>query len=360
MRNAAASLFILGAACVAPGLVPAPAAAEAALDPALQSAVEAWLADDDAASLPVIAERAQGGDVLAQMLVSQIERETPPGAESEFVLGMDRNTRKATFRAKGGLSGTPWVKKRGADGDPMAEALYLSKLPDATIGLAQRLLEGGEAEQAKRLTWEILQRGRFDAVTGLSPTEKLTGELAYLPFLQAWFAGGAQSADQRAWLMDHAGKGAAEGIILVGVLAPLLAPGLEPNEDVTRAIKALRGQAGEVLAKGPEDAAWMGEFLTRSAETEEALHPVASYCKTTCPDEQGVCMLSAIALLDGVDRLMHQDSPYEAAIPQDAYLHSARAEGVLARRLRAAATRNTVVVSGYEVSACLAAVATGG
>lgn len=358
MRFAAVSLAILGAVSLSP--LAAAAADPVPLDPELQAAVEAWLADDDASSLPVISQKAQAGDAAAQMLVSQIERETPPGAETQHVLGMDRATRKATFRAKGGLSGTPWVRKRGREGDALAAALYDSKLPDATIDLAKQIHAGGEVEQAKRLTWEIFQRGRFDAVMGMAPTEPLARDLAYIPFLQSWFAEGARAPDQRAWLMENAGAGAPEGMILVQILAPLLAPDLAPNEEVDRVIRALRGQAADVLAEGPEEARWIGDFLQKTAEEEDALHPAAAYCEATCPGEPGVCMLSAVALLDGIDRMMLQDTPYEAAIPQASYLESARARGVLARRLEAAAGRNTVAASGYEVSSCLAAVATGG
>ena len=127
-----------------------PAAAQTS--PQLEAAIEAWLADDDAASLPVMAELANGGDKAAQMLISQIDRETPSGGETPFVLALDRKARIKMFRAPGGLSGTTWVKKLAEQGDPLAAALLKSKLPDAGMDTAHELHAAGEVEAAKRLT----------------------------------------------------------------------------------------------------------------------------------------------------------------------------------------------------------------
>lgn len=118
----------------------------------LTAAIDSWLEDDDQASLPVISNLAQNGDAFAQMLISQIERETPSGGETPYVLAMDRKARIKTFRAPGGLSGTLWVKKRAAEGDALAAALLASKLLDAGIDTAHALHRAGEVEAAKCLT----------------------------------------------------------------------------------------------------------------------------------------------------------------------------------------------------------------
>ena len=68
-------------------------------------------------------------------------------------------------------------------------------------------------------------------------------------------------------------------------------------------------------------------------------------------------MMSTVALIGGYDRLMSQDTPFEAVIPQADYLESPRAVNTLLRRLRseAASVASAASGSGYGASACLAA-----
>ncbi|MEO1613642.1 MAG: hypothetical protein AAFU55_15000, partial [Pseudomonadota bacterium] len=49
--------------------------------PQLQGAIDAWLADDDAAALPAMSALAANGDDAAALLLGRIERMTPGGAE---------------------------------------------------------------------------------------------------------------------------------------------------------------------------------------------------------------------------------------------------------------------------------------
>ena len=72
----------------------------------LNQAVEAWLADDDETALPFLGALANLGDAEAQLFLGQIERVTPPGADSPFVCSLNRRERISLLRAPKGLSGT--------------------------------------------------------------------------------------------------------------------------------------------------------------------------------------------------------------------------------------------------------------
>lgn len=345
-----AALFFVGALTGAAG-------AETQISPRLAEAVALWLADDDAGALPLLSELATDGDAAAQMLLSQIERETPPGGETDFVLSLDRAGRKALFRAPGGLSGAPWVGKRAEAGDPVAAALIASKLPSATIETAHALYAAGEREQAKRLTWEIVDRGRFDAVLAMAEDAPLFAALDYVVWMRGWFAGGALSTEQRKWISVSEPEGRAAGLMLASMIAPVLSPQLAPQRPVANVVRALRGDATEIAGEGPEAVKYMAKMYRRLALRDPDLRVARRLCEDLCPDQPGVCMMSTVALIGGYDRLMNQDTPFEAVIPQADYLESPRAVNTLLRRLRseAASVASAASGSGYGASACLAA-----
>ncbi|MEM7270302.1 MAG: hypothetical protein AAF401_13770 [Pseudomonadota bacterium] len=316
----------------------------------VQAAIEAWLADDDEASLTALAGLANAGDVDAQMLISQIERETPSGGETPFVLAMDRKARKDVFRAPGGLSGTPWVKVKAGEGDAVAAALLDAKLPDAGMETAHILFQAGEREAAKRLAWEIVERGRFDAVLSMEANKPLLGALPYLAWLQGWFGGGVMQ--QQTWVPKSPVDGRGSGLMFVALVAPMLAPQFAPQPEIERVVRALRGQASDLVNAGEADSA--ATLLEDTAKADPNLSFAGRMCERLCPGEVGRCMISTMALLGGYDRLMFQDSPLERLIPQKTYLASKRAENVLERRVRSAVQGfSTVSASGYEVSQCL-------
>lgn len=324
--------------------------------PRLAEAIALWLADDDAGALPAMSELAGAGDAAAQMLLSQIERETPPGGETAYVLGLDRATRKALFRAPGGLSGTPWVRKQAVEGDALAAALVASKLPDATMETAHALHAAGEREQAKRLAWEIVDRGRFDAVLGMAEDAPLFADLDYVRWMRGWFAGGALSTEQRKWIVVSEPEGRAPGLMLASMIAPVLSPQLAPQGPVANVVRAFRGDATEIVEEGPGGVDYIAKMYRRLALREPDLRVAGRLCETICPERPGVCMAATVALLGGYDRLMSQDTPYEGAIPQADYLESPRAVNTLLRRLRAEAgnAASAASGSGYGVSSCLA------
>ena len=82
-------------------------------DPLLQEAVELWLDDNDAESLPLLAELAQEGNVAARLMLSRIE--ATDRSHSEFVRELSRHQRLELFRAPGesGKFRSSWLGRSG-------------------------------------------------------------------------------------------------------------------------------------------------------------------------------------------------------------------------------------------------------
>ena len=53
--------------------------------PQLQAAIDAWLADDDAAALPALSALAAAGDSRAALLLGEIERRSAPERETDWL-----------------------------------------------------------------------------------------------------------------------------------------------------------------------------------------------------------------------------------------------------------------------------------
>ncbi|MEM7546360.1 MAG: hypothetical protein AAF367_12550 [Pseudomonadota bacterium] len=331
-----------------------PASAESHITPEMGAAIEAWLADDDATALPALGAMAAAGDRSVQLLLSQIERHTPAGGETSWVSALDDDARMSLFRTPGDPAADPWVMQLAAKGDPLAQALKASRQPDATIETAQALFAAGEVEQAKRLTWNILAGGRFDAILNLPPEEPLNEALDYVKWMQGWFLGGALSPEQRKWVLVSPKEGRMLGMVLVNMLAPVMNPALAPREPVARVTRALQGSAQDLVEEGPQGIGFVAKLLERQARTDPDLKALGNMCTRLCADEVGTCLLGSVLLLGGYERVMEQDSPYEGLIPQADYVASLRAQNTAERRLRRAVAIGFGGGTGYRVSQCLA------
>ena len=71
-------------------------------DPVFLAAVDTWLDDSDAVSLPVPSSLANAGNVSARLLLSRIE--TTDRASSDYINGLSRRGRLDLSRPKSGKS----------------------------------------------------------------------------------------------------------------------------------------------------------------------------------------------------------------------------------------------------------------
>lgn len=294
----------------------------------LNSAVSAWLADDDETALPILSELANQGDRDAQFLLGQIERVTPPGADTPFVRNLSRRERISLLRASKGLSGTSWTVMRQREGDPLADAMMISRLPDASIETAQFLYSQGEHEAGARLAFEIFDRGNFGEILNLDAQDPLVDGLDFVGWMRSYF-GSPPGPNAWAWLETTPPEGRSSGLMMVNFVAPVLAPHLKPGPNLRDFILAMRGIPDGLYDKG--HIANAAGILKNQMQSDPVLQPVRNFCEANCPQTSGFCALEVIIRVGGYDRLTFLDSPYEAVIPQEAFQNSHRAVASLTR-----------------------------
>jgi hypothetical protein len=102
----------------------------------MDTALAAWLADDDATALSALTAMAQAGDERAMLFLGAVEARAAP---TYWLLALDRKTRNALLRQPGGLSGHTWLDAVVA-ARPMADALMAATRdfdPGPLIALGQ-------------------------------------------------------------------------------------------------------------------------------------------------------------------------------------------------------------------------------
>ncbi|MEL6583231.1 MAG: hypothetical protein AAFQ36_05320 [Pseudomonadota bacterium] len=314
----------------------------------LDDAVKAWLADDDETALPLLAALANLGDRDAQFVLGQIERVTPPGADSAFVRGLDRRARISLLRAPKGLSGTSWTVMRQRDGDELAAALMISRLPDAGIDTAQFLYGQGEREAGERLAFEIFDRGNFGEILNLAPDDPLIEGLDFVAWMRTYF-GNPPGPNAWTWLDETPAPGRSSGLMMVNFVAPVLAPHLKPGPDLRNFILAMRGTPDQLFENGQLASA--ASVLKEQMEVDPVLASVNAFCDQKCPATKGFCALEIITRVGGYDRLTFLDTPFEGVISQAEFQTSPRAVGSLTRWMIALEERS--LASNQVIDQCV-------
>ena len=299
----------------------------------LDDAIAAWLAGDDATSLPALSALAKAGDEDAMLALGVIEPRTWQG---DYVPSLERTQRIALLRKPGGLSGESWlhgVKARR----PLAEAF--------------------EAAQQKRDPAPLLALGQIDAArtalaAAFNHTPASLAELdarSRLPNeMRFWVWWGAAV---RLWPAAYPTPPAPEA---VGRLRVAVAEALSPewtgslqqmlffSVDVGGLagipVPTAANLVGRVLRKGRIAADGDVAFKTASAPArEQALatarailmtapeaKPVRDFCTASCTETREACVETLWALTGGAEIQTFLHTPLDALIPQQAYLGSPR------------------------------------
>lgn len=316
-----------------------------AVSPQLQGAIDAWLADNDAAALPALSALAIAGDDQAALLLGRIERMTPEGAASDWVSGLSGPDRQALFQP----GGQSLIDAMAAKGDGLAQMIAAADAPGATIEIAHTLHAFGETERARYLAWTILEAGKLAEVITMPKEEPLFRDLDWLWWMRGWMAGGAQSAEPQSWVLVSEAKGRAAGIIFANWAAQFIAAKTPLTPELKRVAGALNGKPRSLLQAGPEELAFAERMVAGLARRDPAMRPLGALCGLYCGAELGACMLEGLRLVGGYGALMPLDTPHEGLISQSAYTTSARAVNTLQRLIRAAAPS----ADGEPVSQCL-------
>ena len=330
---------------VASLFVAASAFAQAA-SPQLQAAVDAWLADDDAAALPALSALAVSGDSQAALLLGRIERMTPDGAESDWVSGLSAPDRKALFQP----GGQSLIDALAAGGDGLAQMIAAADTPEASIEIAHTLHAFGEVERARYLAWTMLEAGKLAEVITMPSEEPLFRDLDWLWWMRGWMAGGALSAQPQNWVLVSEAKGRAAGIIFANWSAQFIAAKTPLTPELKRLAGALNGKPRALQKAGSEEMDYAEKMIAGLARRDPAMRPLGAICKTHCEAELGACMLEGLRVVGGYGALMPLDTPHEGLISQSAFTTSPRAANALKRLIRASAP----TAKGAPVSQCLA------
>ena len=327
-RNAVALLF---------ALIPLLATAQPAGhdSPRLQTAIQAWLANEDQTALPALAELAAGGNTAAQILLGRIDRR-PRG---QWLANLPWKDRSSLMRAPNDGFGMSWLKIAAERGDELANLFQNAKSGPPTENDLTNLLAAGELTEAQILMRRLREPG--DNMNWPQNLEKLVerGELGadmrYARWYWLSYSGGQTEAEKqqktRQYLDEFINS------------APYNDPGVLSvvfrSADITNALNISFETAHQLqmfLLTGlntsephdnfdKETLFAFGQILNRAAPTNRPLSPLRHLCQTHCEEELEICLAAGVATLQGYERLRNYASPTETLIPFETYATSARA-----------------------------------
>jgi hypothetical protein len=312
-------------------------------DPALQAAIDTWLKDNDADSLSVFASLAAAGNVAARLLLARIEI-TDQGP-SDFVNGLSRKQRVELFRSSlgAGLFRPSWLKSEKAAGNQFASALLDSTNTVVDIGAIRKLYELGEPEAAYGLIREAAGNGSEQQKQELADFLPPDSEL--MPYLRALRNPLAAVTPGHAALQ----------------LATDIDASKAPQDDTRAAANFVEYgyQTGVQTSDFDRSNAYYDD-LASWIESAPATAPIAALCRQTCADETRACAITVFGLVGGYYKAIKFDSPMQTLIEQSRFVTSARAPGMVLRRVsfaRSAGASQKLLISDGELmdrSACLA------
>ena len=293
-------------------------------DPMFRTAVETWLDDNDADSLPVLSSLAHNGNVAARLLLSRIE--TTDRASGDYVKGLSRAERLNLFRPEtgSGVFRPSWLKTESDAGNAIAKALLDGTALGINIAAIQRLYDIGEVEATEHLVRKVAVDGsqvERQELAGFLPPQS---ELA--PYLRAF---------------RHAREGVTTGQTALQHMLGTI-EGVGP-ESVELGHDADTRQAMEFVDIGYQAGGQTSDFgesnkyfqaVTRWVMSAPEATAVAKLCRQVCDEEEiPACTNTAFGLIGGYYEVVRFDSPMEAIVPQSRFLASKRASGMTLRRI---------------------------
>ena len=177
-------------------------------DPAFAQALDLWLDAKEAEALPRLADLAAQDNRAAQILLGLID--TTPSLQQDWLAGQTRDARVSLLRAKGGMSGTNWMRL-AAQSEPLAQSWLRLWSGDADMQVMLDFARQGEGRAARLAakTLALRERTGFGAVAGLADFPPLMRALA----LREAARGAGQAASGTLAVGDP-------GRVLIGLPAP--------------------------------------------------------------------------------------------------------------------------------------------
>lgn len=318
-------------------------------DPALLTAVEVWLQDNDTESLPVFAALAREGNKASRLLLARIE--ATEQAASNFVSGLSRKERVELFRSDSGkgLFRPTWLKSEMKAGNKVAAVLLESSNTTVNVPAIRTLYEIGEEEAAYDLIREVAGVGSQDdkkeLASFLPPGSELTPYLRALQNPVSGFTPGHAALQKII--------GGSEAIEPANTF-----PGSEHDTSAAADFVEFGYQNG-VEASAFDQTNSYYDGLANWIEAESATAPITILCRRVCNNgDVQSCAITAFGLVGGYYKAIRFDSPIQALIRQSRYTTSDRAVGMVLRRVSFVKTAaGTPMISERDLaekSKCLA------
>lgn len=306
------------------------------------AAVEAWLDDDDASALPIMARLARSGDERAMLFLGQFVQRT--GRFSKFLSGLGFKERKTLLMAPGGLSGISWLHKV-AKNKELAKALIVAPDMAEKVQNIETLLKHDETGPAIRLIATSLS-GNYHNSIFVTPTKyPFPREGRALLWLWAASRDDDPASDDikalKSKLTEEAQKALDEGSFQGFLLIALM--GISHDNDAVRFLsqsvwlgwvtafnrfEKSVNQPEKVVTK-LKDLVWRETY--RFISTADETRNLFNVCKKLCPSDVENCSMNLYAAIGGYFTLMQIQPPLERLIPTSDFFRSKRYEAELFR-----------------------------
>ncbi len=312
-----------------------------------EEAVEAWLADDDEASLPVLAQLASDGNGDAQLLLGRIADR--PGAYSPYMASLDRKKRNALLKAPGGLSGKSWLGVIAGENDIASAHVKAKDVKNGTPGIAELILLGEIGPSVEYMSRQINQGNNQD-ILQLSRIGSSTNGAQFFEWLAAFNAAilgePVASPTARNTIEEFDAELARYDLRALTVLSMF--------DDYLSAVAKRRF----AVARGVADELRTGfnfDLINDPTKTlsltaaavvlmnSEHTKPLVSLCKQECPASVAACVTTLFGAVGGYLGLLSLQTPVEKYIPSQRYFESRRHQADLLR-----VAYNTLEEKGWE------------
>ncbi|MGB0506785.1 MAG: hypothetical protein ACPGGK_11385 [Pikeienuella sp.] len=306
-------------------------------DPRLQTAIQAWLADDDQTALPALAKLAAEGNTSAQILLGRLTNRPM----SRWLADMNRKDRNKLLRAPGGLSGKSWLKVAAEGGSNLASAFVESDNPRAGEADIIALAEAGELSAANYLLERVRGMTGDFLGWGVVVTNAENQGAIYFP---------AHAVMNKEILTT---KGTYRLKSAINQLDPDFTPSalysVHKHYDLKDEPKLLTADElqkllsrDRLMKQQPRMSITLigtdGKNAPATPLSNRATYSLIKLCTSECSGEIRACVETGVKIAGGERALARLSSPIETLIPVDAYANSPRAIADLRRWVRTSTT----------------------
>lgn len=302
--------------------------------PAFKEAAASWLENNEEESLTALSTLAKSGDIHAQIMLGQIDRDTVPGGASDFILGLNRQERHDLLRNPKQTGKTAnWLLSLSDDSlAGYGKTMFEYRLGLDPVSSMTALEENGETAAAQFLVWHTMDQGRFDLANEIPPSASGLVETGTMNWLRTFMANENKLMNSTLFLNDTS-KDKVPGLLSLDKLSWVLGLRDSISVEIHDLILVIRGQPGRVS----EDAnpLLLNSNLKEVAKVDPALGLLNRVC-SVCPEAEAdtYCLSQSLEMLGGYRTLASLRSPAEKVISMDEFYASERSVSTLQNVLK--------------------------